>query len=201
MKDQELEVKYYISDLTALERRLLSLGASLVQPRVRETNLRFDTPQGSLAQGFQVLRLRQDTEARLTYKGPAEDQGGARLRTEIEFTVGDFEAARRFLEALGYAVSMTYEKYRATYDLDGVHVTLDELPYGSFAELEGPDPERIQSVNGRLGLDWERRAPESYTALFDRLRLRQGLPFRDLTFENFRELKITPDDLNLRPAD
>ncbi|HEX7975021.1 MAG TPA: hypothetical protein VF498_11485, partial [Anaerolineales bacterium] len=66
MKDQELEVKYYISDLTALERRLLSLGASLVQPRVRETNLRFDTPQGSLAQGFQVLRLRQDTEARLT---------------------------------------------------------------------------------------------------------------------------------------
>ncbi|HEX9030125.1 MAG TPA: class IV adenylate cyclase [Anaerolineales bacterium] len=201
MKDQELEVKYYISDLAALEARVRSLGGHLVQPRVRETNLRFDTPQGSLAQSLQVLRLRQDQEARLTFKGPAEDKGGARLRTEIEFTVGDFETARRFLNALGYIVSMAYEKFRTTYDLDEVHVTLDELPYGSFAELEGPDPERIQSVNRQLGLDWEQRAQQSYTALFDSLRLSQGLPFHDLTFENFRGMEIRPEQLGLKPAD
>ena len=46
--DQELEVKYYISDLPALERRLQSLGAQLVQPRIQELNLRFDLASGEL---------------------------------------------------------------------------------------------------------------------------------------------------------
>lgn len=200
-KDQELEVKYFIANLPALEARLQALNAQLVQPRTHEVNLRFDTPAGELGNTYRVLRLRQDTEARLTYKGPSQAREGVRVRQEIEFTVSDFEAARAFLEALGYQVSMAYEKYRATYDLDGVHVTLDELPYGQFAELEGPDPATIRAVNRRLGLDWEARVPESYTVLFDRLCDALDLPFRDLTFENFAGLHLTAATLNVRPAD
>ena len=40
---------------------------------------------------------------------------------ELEFTVGDFDMARAFLQALGYQVSMIYEKYRAGYDWEGMH--------------------------------------------------------------------------------
>ena len=128
MKDQELEVKFYVKDLASVERRLVALEARLVQPRAHEINLRFDTPAGDLARGLQVLRLRQDTAARLTYKGPAQARDGVRVRQEIEFVVEDFETARAFLEALGYRVSMLYEKFRTVYDIDDVHVTLDELP-------------------------------------------------------------------------
>src|SRR3990172_1232689 len=138
MKGTELEIKLYLNDLPAFRQRLEALGAKLVQLRVHEVNLRFDTPEGSLTRSLQVLRLRQDTAARLTYKGPGEDTGGVRARRELEFTVSDFEAARALLEALGYQVSLMYEKYRTTYDLDGVYVTLDEMPYGDFAEIEGP---------------------------------------------------------------
>jgi adenylate cyclase class 2 len=201
MKDQELEVKFFVTSLPAIERRLHALGAELTLPRVFEVNLRFDTPDGDLGRSLRVLRLRQDNVARLTYKGPASGLGGARLRQEIEFEVSDFAAARAFLEGLGYQVAMTYEKYRTAYDLDGAEVSLDQLPYGTFVEVEGPDPGTLQAVTRKLGLDWEATIPASYTVLFEQLTARLNLPFRDLSFSNFEGLLITPIDLGVQPAD
>jgi adenylate cyclase, class 2 len=201
MQDQELEVKYYVADLAKLEQRLQSLGALLESSRTHEINLRFDTPDGALQMDQRVLRLRQDQAVRLTYKGPSTSKQGVRVRTEIEFSVDDFDKARRFLEVLGYQVALIYEKYRTTYTLGGVEILLDELPYGDFVEIEGSNPQIIRQVNDRLGLDWERRAPESYTSLFNALKTRLELSFRDLSFDNFSSLKITPADLDLLPAD
>lgn len=200
-KNQELEVKFYLTNLPALERRLQEIGAVVAHARVHETNLRFDTPEGELAKTLRVLRLRQDTAARVTYKGPGELSGGVRLRQEIEFTVSDFNNARTLFEALGYTVYLMYEKHRTTYRLGEVLVTLDEMPFGSFAEIEGPDPESIAAVNQQLGLDWETRILDSYTGLFDRLCQRLGLNFRDLSFANFNGLTVSPEDLEVRPAD
>jgi adenylate cyclase class 2 len=199
--NQELEVKFYLTNLPALERRLQEIGAVVAHARVHETNLRFDTPEGELAKTLRVLRLRQDTAARVTYKGPGELSGGVRLRQEIEFTVSDFNNARTLFEALGYTVYLMYEKHRTTYRLGEVLVTLDEMPFGSFAEIEGPDPESIAAVNQQLGLDWETRILDSYTGLFDRLCQRLGLNFRDLSFANFNGLTISPEDLEVKPAD
>ncbi len=201
MKNQELEVKLYVSDLKKIEEDTQSLGAVLVQPRTFEINLRFDTSDGRLAQNMQVLRLRLDTAARLTFKGPAQSYGGARLREEIEFVASDYETARIFLLALGFQVVMTYEKYRTVYDLDEVHITLDELPYGNFVELEGENPENLQRVCRLLGLNWEAQSYASYSVLFERLKSAQGYPFRDLTFENFQDLPVSPEMLQIIQAD
>ena len=195
--DKELEVKFYLPELSGLQARLEALGAQLVQPRVHEINLRYDTPSGELTNGYRVLRLRQDAEARLTYKGPGEVQDGVRSRLELEFTVSNFDTARQVLEALGYVVSVMYEKYRATYNLGGVLVTLDEMPYGNFAEVEGPDGASIRRTADALGLDWERRILDSYIMLFDRLRQRLGFTFRDLSFENFLGLTVTGEMLGV----
>jgi adenylate cyclase class 2 len=199
--NQEIEVKFYITDLSGVQARLEELGAHLVHGRTHEINLRFDTPQGDLLRQYQVLRLRQDSKARLTYKGPAQTLEGARARQEIEFTVSDFSSARAFLEALGYLVVMMYEKYRTTYEMEGMEILLDEMPYGSFLEIEGPDPGAMHRLTQALQLDWESAAPDSYTALFEKLRSRLGLTFRDLSFDNFATLKVTAADLELRAAD
>lgn len=201
MDNQELEVKFLVSDLLGIERKVKSLGAELCQPRVHEVNLRFDTPEGSLRARESVLRLRQDTEVHLTYKGPSHSYGGARLRQEIEFTASDFEKARAFLEALGYQITMMYEKYRTTYDLVGVKIAFDSLPYGEFIELEGPDPASLRWVNQKVGLDWNAQVLASYSILFEILKEEQGYSFRDLSFENFHGLVITPEMLHAKPAD
>lgn len=201
MKQEEAEVKFYIKDLKSLETRLRSLGAQLTQPRTFEQNLRFDTPDKDLAKGSKVLRLRRDLQAHLTFKGPSEDVDGVRVRKEIEFVLADFQAARQLLLELGYLVSMQYDKYRAVYDLLGVQISLDELPYGNFLEIEGPDPATIHTISTMLGLNWEARVPESYTVLFEQIQVRLQLNFNDLIFDNFANLDLKPLDLNVVPAD
>src|SRR5688500_3338172 len=109
---QETEAKFYVNDLDKIITRLHELEALLIQERVLETNIRFDLPDGRLRSEGRVLRLRQDTDARFTYKSPSTNQQGVLSRTEIEFTVGDFEKAKEFLEALGYQKLIAYEKYR-----------------------------------------------------------------------------------------
>jgi adenylate cyclase class 2 len=198
---QELEVKLYLADLPSFKQQLEKLGGQLLEERLHEINLRFDLPDGELTRTAQVLRLRQDRSARMTYKGPGETIAGVHARREIEFTVGDFQSAQALLEILGYQVSLMYEKYRTTYSLEGLQVTLDEMPYGNFTEIEGSDTSAIHRVAERLNLNWEARILESYTSLFDHLREKLGLTFRDLAFKNFVEIEITPEDLGVTPAD
>jgi adenylate cyclase, class 2 len=197
---QELEVKFYLSGVRELEKRILAAGGRLKKPRRHELNLRFDSPDGILERSHQVLRLRKDDRTHLTYKGPGTDQNGARLRQELEIGIDDFETARQLLEALGYQVSVMYEKYRTEYFFEGVEVTLDELPYGLFSEIEGPDGATIQAAAQRLGLDWETRILDSYLNLFKRACKALRFKFRDLSFENFSGLEVKAADLGVREA-
>ena len=199
--NQEIEVKFYLCKLEDIDLRLKGLQAEVVQTRTHEYNLRFDTPGGELSRSFQVIRLRRDTASRLTYKGHSRVVDGVSLRDEIEFTVGDFEEAKSFLEALGYQVSLVYEKFRRVYAFGGVFVTLDELPFGDFVEIEGPDGASIRAVSRELGLDWEVRIVESYAALFQTARRNLGLKMTNLTFETFELVSFLPDDLGVQPAD
>ena len=198
---EELEVKFYLHHAQQLQSRLEALGAHLEQPRTHEINLRYDTPALDLLHSGRLLRLRQDTAARITYKGPGRVEGGARLRQELEFVASDFEMARAVIEALGYAVMLMYEKQRATYALGTVLVTLDEMPYGDFAEIEGPDAPSIQQAAAQLGLDWSRRILDSYTVLFEVARKNLGFTFRDLSFANFTGLNVPAEALGVAPAD
>lgn len=195
----EQEAKFYISNLPALETRLLALGAQLKQARVFESNLRFDLPDGSLSGKRQALRLRQDERVRLTFKGPMDTDKEVFSRPEIEFEVSSFENARAFLEALGYRVTVMYEKYRTTYELGDCEITLDEMPYGDFAEIEGPDVRAIHAVANVLGLAWDTRSGESYLMLFSRL-CQNGLAAKNLSFAEVTQ-KYPPEAFGLFGAD
>lgn len=201
MDYQEKEVKFYLRNLEAMATRLEATGADLVRPRVLERNLRLDTPDGALSAGHRVLRLRQDDRVRVTYKDNTHIEAGVLVRTEIEFTADDLELALRLFEALGYQVVVLYEKYRRVYRLGDVEVVLDEMPFGDFMEIEAPNTTLIEGVAQMLGLNWERRGIASYLGLFDVLKQHQDIDFRDLSFANFASLEISPDDLEVEPAD
>jgi adenylate cyclase, class 2 len=198
---KELEVKFYLANKHSLQETLKNLGAIVMQTRLHEHNLRFDTIEGTLTSNEQVLRLRKDHANHLTYKGPSDVKTGVSARTEIEFSVDDFEKAQNLLEALGYRVSMIYEKYRTVYELSGTLVTIDEMPFGDFAEIEGTDRANIEKVCNQLGLIWEHRSLESYAVLFEIVKKNLNLSFRDLTFENFAGINIDASHFALSPAD
>ena len=201
MNGQETEVKFYVKNLKRVEERIRALGARSIQARVYEVNLRYDLPDGSLRQGGKVLRLRQDERARLTYKGPSQRSDGVLSRVEFETTLDDFESGRKILEALGYIPVATYEKYRSTYELGELHIMLDELPYGDFVEIEGPDVAVLQKASEELGLDFSAAIPASYLALFEDLCQGRGLNPAQLTFMALEGLQVEPGELSVRPAD
>ncbi|MCS6835641.1 MAG: class IV adenylate cyclase [Anaerolineae bacterium] len=188
----ETEVKLYTPDHQVVRARLEALGASLSVPRVLERNWRYDTPQRSLSSTDQVLRLRQDSAVRLTYKGHSNAVNGILSRPEYEVSLDDFETMDAILRALGYAPYMIYEKYRTTYQLGAVEVVLDELPYGCFTEIEG-EAQAIEQAIVQLGLSAAPRLPASYAVLFERVKRRLGLSFSDLTFANFAGLSVPPE--------
>ena len=209
---QEIEAKFYVLDLDGIEARLQTLETRLIQERVLEMNIRFDLPDGRLHSEGRVLRLRQDTEAKLTYKSGSINQQGVLSRKEIEFVVEDFEKAKQFLEALGYQKLFYYEKYRTTYelqtpevfgDLGGLlHVMLDELPYGNFVEIEGESVEAIREVADTLSLKWDTAIPTSYHVLFHRLCAKHPeLDPKELSFAALNGLNITLTGLAVCAAD
>jgi adenylate cyclase class 2 len=207
---QEIEAKFYVRNLGKIESRLQDLEARLIQPRVLETNIRFDLPDGGLSSKGQVLRLRQDTEAKFTYKDQGVKKQGVINRTEIEFGVESFDKAKLFLEALGYQKLIQYNKYRTTYSLEsdsllskdhGCHIMLDELPYGNFVEIEGEDITSIHKTANKLNLDIQTAVTAGYTNLFENARRSMSLTFTDLTFANFEGLQVLPQHLQVQPAD
>lgn len=182
----EIEVKFLITDEGAFRERLEAAGAELVRDRVHERNVRFDDRSGTLLKAGKLLRLRRDDAARLTFKGVAnvDRQSEAKVREELETTVGDFELAKAILGRLGFEPKQVYEKYRETFRLGDVEIVLDELPFGQFVELEGSEAD-IREAARRLGLPWEQRILDNYLLLMARVKAYYGLPFDDLTFENF----------------
>ena len=205
-QNQEIEAKFYVRDLDRINLRLLELQAQLIQPRMLETNIRFDLSDNSLRSEHRVLRLRRDTEARLTYKDPSRNEQGVLSRREIEFMVEDFDKAKQFLEALGYQPIFYYEKYRTVYGLQTskvlVHVMLDELPYGTFVEIEGETLESIQAASNTLDLNWNTAIGKSYNALFELLCVTHpNLDPTHLTFTALNRLNVKAEELFVRAAD
>ena len=201
MSDREIEAKFLVSSLAALEKRLLQMKARLVQERVHEMNRRFDLPSARLRSEGRVLRLRYDGEAHLTYKGESAVDSGVLSRTELEITISDIDTAQAILEALGYVQIAMYEKYRKVYDLDTCHIMLDELPIGDFIEIEGPDAATVRSIAHSLGLHTERAAKGSYLRLFERYCSLHEQDPTAMTFDAMKGALVTADDLGVQPAD
>jgi adenylate cyclase class 2 len=192
-RNREIEAKFLLPGLDAVRRRVLDLGGIEMKARAFERNLLFDTPDGRLRKAKEILRLRLGQEATLTFK---RRRGDIEEREEIEVRIEDPETLRALLEALHFQVVFIYEKYRQVLELDQVSVMLDELPFGDFAEVEGPSMEQVRRLCGRLGLQWERRLLASYQMLFETLVVNRELSFQDATFSNFDAVsRITKGDL------
>jgi adenylate cyclase, class 2 len=194
----EVEVKFFVPGLADFRGRLLAAGGELHKARVYERNVRYDNAWEGLRRKGELLRLRQDTAVRLTFKGVAKNEEDASLeakvREELEIGIDNFETAATILERLGFEAKQVYEKYRETFHFGGVEVVLDEMPMGNFVELEGEEA-AIRDAAVRLGLDWQQRILDNYLMLFGRLKEQYNLPFDDLTFSNFAGLEVTIADI------
>jgi adenylate cyclase class 2 len=190
MRHEEIEVKFLVEDLEAIRQRLMALGATLVTPRTYEENLLFDTPDAQFRRQGRLLRLRRDQRNRITYKEPpVHNDPDFKIMQEFEVEVSGFDQARAILTKLGFVLSLRFEKYRETFTYQGAEIVLDEVPFGTFMEIEGSQ-DAIRTMVTTLGLDFDTRLVSSYVDIFDTVCTTYKLPVTDITFEAFRSLAI-----------
>ena len=171
----EIEKKYRVTEEDAARLRdvLRELGAR-DEGEVFEVNTLYT---GNNIDPYRcALRLRREGGLRavLTFKErPDSEPQAVKRRREIETEVADADAAAAILEALGYRAVLVYEKRRATYQLGGAEVVLDELPFGWFVEIEGEEID-ILDAERRLELTTAEHVHETYPELTVRHGLKTG---------------------------
>lgn len=169
----EREFKFACQNLSALREQLVESDAERISASTKEENWVLDRPTGQrgaegncerLVDQGKLLRVRSSgAESRLTFKGPAHFEEGAKIRTELEVETGDHETVLGILENLGFEIVRKYEKYRETWRLGGVEICLDHTPIGDFVEFEGTGCEKIAT---RFGFVPENAEPNNYLELY-----------------------------------
>jgi adenylate cyclase class 2 len=162
---QEVEIKFRVEDLRALNRKLRNAGFRLKTRRAREMNTLYDLPGNLLRKRKQLLRVRQyGSEWKVTHKSGSTRQRHS-SREELETKLEDGKAMHGILTALGYFPSFRYEKFRAEWSDGKGDVVVDETPIGNFCEIEGK-PRWIDATAKKLGVRHEDYITKNYATLF-----------------------------------
>lgn len=181
---REIEIKLAFPSPDAALAALARLGARMRRERHLERNRVYDRADGSLAKSGCLLRLREaGGRSTMTYKAPVPGNHRHKVREEHETEVADPEALGRILDALGFRVAWSYEKYRTVLDVgDRIEAAVDETPIGCWLELEGR-PDAIDRVAASLGFGPEAYVRDTYRDLHERHAAARGVPPGDLRFD------------------
>jgi adenylate cyclase class 2 len=186
----EIEAKMSVASFDPVRAKLRERGARHAGDHF-EVNIFFDTDDRSLLASDEGLRLRLERDNAsgherhvITWKGPRQ-LGPLKSREEVEVEVVGGERAAQLLERLGYLRTLSFEKRRESWELDGCKVELDEVPHlGRFVEVEGPDEQTVLHVRDRLGLSDRPMIKGSYITLLMSHLQERGQTTKDVKFGN-----------------
>ena len=179
----ETEIKIRIDDVETFCEHLSSCGATRVSERNFEDNVMLDFPDDRLHRERCVLRIRTVAgKGVLTYKGAPRAEGIFKSREELETEIKDPETAMAIVKRLGMKQSFRYQKYRQEFELNGMHVAVDETPVGDYAEIEGTEA-GILALACKLGIETAQFIRLSYHALYVEHCREQGISPQDMVFK------------------
>jgi adenylate cyclase, class 2 len=162
---REVEVKFVVSDLAALAKKLRAAGFRIKTRRTHEMNTLFDTAEGTLSERGEVLRVRKYGDVwSLTHKSRGESKR-YKSRVETETRVEDGAKLAAIFQLIGVITRFRYEKFRTEWSDGKGTVVVDETPIGNVAEIEGSSG-WIDRTARKLGISPEEYSTASYTQLF-----------------------------------
>jgi adenylate cyclase class 2 len=178
---KEVEIKFLVENVRALQARLREAGFRVVTKRTHEMNTLYDTSDLVLRRQGELLRIRKyGRQWLLTHKGKGTS-AVHKSRVETETQVADGAKLSAILEALGFVPSFRYEKFRSEWTDGKGHVVVDETPIGNISEIEGP-PRWIDQTARRLGIGRDQYITKNYAQMFFEWKERTGNPAEEMTF-------------------
>lgn len=169
----EIEKKYRLTkkQREAIVQRLRKLGASPEDVEFEENTL---YRGGRLDLGGCSLRLRRvNGRALLTFKQRFPGKSPIKHQREEETEVADADAVAAILRSLEFRPALVYEKRRVRWNVGKAEIAMDELPFGLFMEIEGPEKE-IARVEKLLEAEAVPAVMETYPTLTAQLGRKRG---------------------------
>ncbi len=180
----EKEIKFSVEDINSLINRLKEKKAKFISSSFQRTT-RFDTPSKELEKQGKFLRTRSGHKNIMTLKINNRSQNNLFESQEIEFETDHIEKIRDILNEIGFSKELIMEKYRVNMELDGVDISIDELPFGFFIELEGEE-DKIFELAKKLGFDLNKKIVVTYWDLFEIYKRENNKEYlgENIVFEN-----------------
>jgi len=177
----EKEYKFQIDNKHQIESRLREMGA-VGGERVHELTVMYDNPDKIMEKKDGRLRIRTrkckgKEEIQISYKKPLSRAG---IKQEIEYqtVVGNKEMMERIIDEMGFFPVSSYERYRTEYHIgngkESIEISIDELPFGNYIEIEGNNIDAMRNVATRLGLNLDEHIENSYDGIFNDLERKEG---------------------------
>src|ERR1700691_5668099 len=184
--NREIEIKFRVTDLRALARKLRAAGFRLLTPRTHELNTLYDLPREVLRARKELLRIRKYGSAwTLTHKSKGKT-GRHSARVELETDVADGKKMDLILRALGCSPSFRYEKFRAEWTDGKGQVVVDETPIGNFCEIEGA-PRWIDATAKKLSVSPADYITNNYLGLFLEWKAHTKSKAEEMTFKAIKQ--------------
>lgn len=182
MNNIESEYKFELTNKERLVLQLIEIGAQGGE-RAHELTVMYDNSDQHMNKKDARLRVRTKTtgdgnsEVSISYKQPLSREG---LKREIEYQtiVKSKEMLELIIDEMGYKQVSSYERYRTDYHIgsgdDLIEISIDELPFGNFVEIEGSNLEKISDLALKLGFNKDMHIENSYDGIFNTIERKAG---------------------------
>ena len=160
----EKEVKYCITNPMELIDKLKNQNAIFSGYHLERT-IRVDKPNWELSKEGTYIRLRTGFKNTLTLKKARVKESEVSERLEIEIEIDDMESCQKLLQEIGLNEKLIMEKYRMIWEVNGTIITIDELPFGVYVEIEG-SVQSIKILSELLGLNYDNRIIITYWEIY-----------------------------------
>ncbi|WP_312699992.1 class IV adenylate cyclase [Sedimentibacter sp.] len=160
---REKEVKVLNIDKQDIERKLISLGATLIKDE-NQINYRFDTEDAFLKKthnGYLRIRttenlLNGETKHTLTFKRSI-NRDKLRVNEETDTEISDWSSTAKIIELLGYKMKKPGHKHRKSYEYEGILFEIDtwdkETYSKPYLEIEMSSEDELEKAIELLDLD------------------------------------------------
>lgn len=190
----ETEIKFPISGERAvlIRNQLMEMSEVIFEGKKYEKTLNFDTDDEHIGKDDARLRVRiignspKDNSPHIEFCYKKRIKTGdikKEEETEMSFA-GDKETFQNILEKMGYFQRDSYERYRETYRLGEVKITLDEFPFGYLLEIEG-NKTNIQETMKKISFSFAEAYPLSCDDFYEHLCKKKDLkPKKHILFSD-----------------
>ncbi|MFI4913274.1 MAG: class IV adenylate cyclase [Sedimentisphaeraceae bacterium JB056] len=194
----ENEIKIKVDNHASILEKLKTLDSHF-EGTIYQKDCYFDNSAADMITLGCCLRLRSESDVHgnllksiLCYKG-RKIAAKIKSRTELETLVSEPGNTEDILTALGYSISLSFNKKRTTWLLNDCEVCLDLLPaLGAYVEIEGPSEEKVIATAELLDLNINEQEQKSYANLVGSF-LREKQPER-------REIYLDTDQSSKKDA-